>query len=289
MIAIHFEEKVDCRKLYHELTHYVEKYQPYGLGADIKVNEDGILYVSYQDVKVSFYDSFHPLLASLLTEFVINSKEEEWLLSIIESMFYFTDKEEQYQILSIAKLILEGDKQDLPDIQLFFNRKEFIYRAFATNIEQETSFYYEPFLTFRLREYGELLIDCVEMAIDEYMLEQDYQNMLENYRQHLRKTPPKVSHLYVVHDEVFTLYDSQFRELTKEEILFYLEEELIFEEGVDVQDMMISPLVSMVPAEVHVFTDEPENGVVLSIQSIFEERLHIYPLKEQIDKKHEPT
>ncbi|MDQ0208080.1 putative sporulation protein YtxC [Alkalicoccobacillus murimartini] len=289
MIAIHFEEKLDCRNLYDEIKDYVQRFQPYGLGVEIKVDEEGVLYVHYQDVQVSFYDSFHPLLASILTEYVIDSKEEEWLLSIIETMFYFTDKEEQFQILSIAKLILDGDRQDLPDIQLFFNRKEFIYRAFATHIEQETSFYYEPFLTFRLREYGELLIDCVEMAIDEYMLEQDYQTMLENYRQHLRKAPSKVNHLYIVHDQVFTIYDSQFRELTKEEILFYLEEDLIFEEGLDVQDMMISPLVSMVPAEVHVFTDEPENGVILSIQSIFEERLHIYPLREQSEKKHEPT
>ncbi|WYP25482.1 putative sporulation protein YtxC [Alkalihalobacillus sp. FSL W8-0930] len=289
MIAIHFEEKLDCHKLYQELTHYVHKYQPYGLGADIQVHDAGTLFVHYEDRHVSFYDSFHPLLASLLTDFVINSKEEEWLLSIIETMFYFTDHEEQYQILSIAKRILDGDIDDLPDIELFFNRKEFIYQAFATNLEQETSFYYEPFLTFRLREYGELLIDCVEMAIDEYMLEQDYQHMLENYRQHLRNTPAKVSRVYIVHDQVFTLYDDRFRELTRDEILFYLEEDLIFEEGMDVQDMLISPLVSMVPTEVHLFTNEPENGLIASIQSIFEERLHLYPLKDQVDKKCEPT
>ena len=156
----------------------------------------------------------------------MNSKEEEWLLSIIEQMFYFTDQDEQHQILAIAKSVLDGERTDLPDIQMFFNRKDFIYQAFAANIEEDTSFYYEPFLTFRLREYGELLIDCVEMAIDEYMLEQDYQNMLENCRQHLRKTVPKNEYLYIVHDESFTIYDHQFRELTREEIMYLLKRSL---------------------------------------------------------------
>ncbi|TSB48018.1 putative sporulation protein YtxC [Alkalicoccobacillus porphyridii] len=289
MIAIHFEEKLDCSKLYQELANYVQKYQPLGLGVDLELENEAVLYVKYEDVQVSFYDSFHPLLASVLTEFVVNSKEEEWLLTIIEQMFYFTDQDEQHQILSIAKAVLEGERSDLPDIQMFFNRKEFIYQAFAANIEEDTSFYYEPFLTFRLREYGELLIDCVEMAIDEYMLEQDYQNMLENCRQHLRKTTPKVNCLYIVHEDTFTIYDQQFRELTKEEILYYLEEELVFEEGADLQDIMISPLVSMAPKTIHLFTDSPENGIVLSVQAIFEERLHIYPLKEHSQKNHKPT
>lgn len=279
MIAIHFEQEHDCKQLLEQLQAYICKYANYGLGGAVKAEGDDTILLNYEHNEINFYDSFHPLLASVLTDYVISTKEEEWLLDIIETMFYFKDVEEQKQILAMATSILEGDREDLPQMKPFFNRRAYIYDAFAKHLEEETTFYYEPFLTFRLRDYGEILIDCVEMAIDEYMLEQEYQNMIEEFRQHVQMNRAKIDVLYIVHNEHFTFYDEHFRKLTREEILFYLQDDLIFEQEVEVDDMVISPLVSMAPGVVHVFTDDPDHGVVLSIQSIFQERLKLYPLK----------
>jgi putative sporulation protein YtxC len=254
------------------------KYAKFGLGGVVESTGTSTILVNYENNYVNFYDSFHPLLTSVLTEHVISTREEEWLLDIIETMFYFTDKEEQQQILTIARSILEGDRTDLPSLKPFFNRHSFIYEAFAKSIEENTTFYYEPFLTFRLRDYGEMLIDCVEIAIDEYMLEQEYQNMIEDYRQYVQYKKPKMDLLYIVHDGTFSFFDKHFRRVTREEILFHLQEELVFEE-VDTEEMVISPLVSMVPNIIHVFSDEEDHGVILSIQAIFQERMKLYPLK----------
>ncbi|WP_088103781.1 putative sporulation protein YtxC [Halalkalibacter urbisdiaboli] len=279
MISIHFEEEYDCNQLFQQLKDYMRKYAVFGLGGEVESNGEAIIHVNYENKDVDFYDSFHPLLTSVLTEHVINTREEEWLLDIIETMFYFTDPEEQQQILTIARSILEGDRTDLPSIQPFFNRHAFIYDAFAKHLEEDTTFYYDPFLTFRLREYGEMLIDCVEIAIDEYMLEQEYQNMIEDYRQYVQYKKPKMDLLYVVYDGQFSFYDTHFRKMTREEILYHLQEELVFEQGVDIEEMVISPLVSMVPRMIHVFSDDEDHGVILSIQAIFQERMKLFPLK----------
>ncbi len=222
LIAIHFEQVHDCKQLFSQLRAYIQKYATYGLGGAVKVEGDDTILLNYEHSHVNFYDSFHPLLASVLTDYVISTKEDDWLLDIIESMFYFTDEEEQQQILTIARAILEGDRNDLPSLSDFFNRRAFIYDAFANHLEEETTFYYEPFLTFRLRDYGEMLIDCVEIAIDEYMLEQEYQNMIENFRQYLKYKPVKLELVHVVHDDTFSFYDEHFRRMTREEILFHL-------------------------------------------------------------------
>ncbi|ARK31683.1 putative sporulation protein YtxC [Halalkalibacter krulwichiae] len=279
MIAIHFETEQDCKQLFRQLTAYIQKYAAYGLGGAVKAEGEDTIILNYEHKHIDFYDSFHPLLASVLTDYVISTKEDLWLLDIIETMFYFTDEDEQQQILTIAKSILEGDRNDLPQMKPFFNRRAYIYDAFAKHLEEETTFYYEPFLTFRLKDYGEILIDCVEMAIDEYMLEQEYQNMIEDFRQYVQYSPANLNVVYVVHDGQFTFYDEHFRRLTREELLFYLQDDLVFEQEVDIDEMVISPLVSMVPQIVHVFTDDPDHGVVLSIQAIFQERMKLYPLK----------
>lgn len=280
MIAIHFEQQQDCKQLFLQLTAYVQKYATYGLGGIVQAEGEDTILLNYEHQHINFYDSFHPLLASILTEYVISTKEEVWLLDIIETMFYFTDEEEQQQILTIARSILEGDRDDLPQLNQFFNRREYIYEAFANHLEEETIFYYEPFLTFRLREYGEILIDCVELAIDEYMLEQEYQNMIEDYRHYVKQERPKIDLVYVVHEEKFTFYDEHFRQMTKDELLLVLKDELVFEQDIDISDMVISPLVSMIPKRVHVFSDEPDHGVILSIQAIFQERMRLSSLKD---------
>ncbi|GAE28305.1 hypothetical protein JCM9140_4520 [Halalkalibacter wakoensis JCM 9140] len=279
MIAIHFEETYDCQQLLRQLTAYIQKYAEFGLGGAVKAEGEDTIILNYENTHINFYDSFHPLLASVLTDYVISTKEEEWLLDIIETMFYFHDEEEQEQILTIARSILEGDRNDLPQMKSFFNRREYIYSAFSSHLEEDTTFYYEPFLTFRLRDYGEILIDCVEMAIDEYMLEQEYQNMIEDFRQFVQFKRPKLEMIYIVHDETFTFYDEHFRRMTREELLFHLQDDLVFEQEVDIEEMVISPLVSMVPKQVHVFSDDPDHGVIISIQAIFQERMKMYPLK----------
>ncbi|MFC0469507.1 putative sporulation protein YtxC [Halalkalibacter kiskunsagensis] len=279
MIAIHFEQEHDCKQLFSQLKLYIQKYAAYGLGGIVRAEGDDTIILNYEHKYINFYDSFHPLLSSVLTDYVISTKEDEWLLDIIENMFYFTDEEEQEQILTVARSILEGDRNDLPQMKPFFNRREFIYHAFSNHLEEETTFYYEPFLTFRLRDYGEMLIDCVEIAIDEYMLEQEYQNMIEDFRQFVQSKRSKLDMVYVVHDGSFTFYDEHFRRMTREELLFHLQDDLVFEQEVDVEDMVISPLVSMVPNRVHVFSDDPDHGVILSIQAIFQERMKLFPLK----------
>ncbi|WP_231686812.1 putative sporulation protein YtxC [Bacillus sp. JCM 19034] len=279
LIAIHFEEGEDCKALYTQLEHYFQKFSMIGLGGTIKIEDKSSLLIEYDRKDVDFYESFHPFLSSVLTDFVIESHEDEWLHDIVETMFYFQDEEEKRQIVSIAHAILEGDRTDLPKVNELLNRRAVIYEAFASHLDENTDFHYEPFLTFRLRDYGECLIDCVELAIDEYMLEQEYQNMIEGLRKYVNEHQPKMDSVYLIHNKSFTFLDEQFRKMTKDELLFYLNNDIVFEQEVEIEEMVISPLVSMLPKSVYIFSDNPDHGIIISIQSIFQERLHVYPLK----------
>ena len=285
LIAIHFEEMSDCKMLYQQLKEHVDKYASFGLKGTVTAEGEDTIVVDYEQEDIDFYDSFHPLIVSLLTDFIIDEKEDKWLLEIIETMFYFTDEDEKQQILTIAQSIIEGEHPDLPLNRRFFDRRRFIYDAFSEYIDEGATFYFEAFLTFRLREYSEWLIDCVEMAIDEYMLEQEYQNMIETYRQYIRTYPPKYPLIHVVCDGRYTFYDEHFREMTKDELLFHLDEAMLFEKGLNDELTVLSPLVSMRPETVYVFSDDEDDGVIASIQAIFQERMKLFPLHEKKEQK----
>ncbi|WP_245628075.1 putative sporulation protein YtxC [Shouchella shacheensis] len=280
LIAIHFEERKDCVNLFEQLAMYMNEFAVYGFGGKVQKNGEEMILLNYENEDVDFYESFHPFVASVLADYVMHTKEDEWLQDIVGSLFHVTDEEEKKQIVEIAHSILAGERNDIPSMKPHLDRKSFLYEAFANHLDPETSFYYEPFLAFRLQDYGEILIDCVELALDEYLMEQDFQNMIESYRQYIRKTPAGMPLLHIVHEEMFTFYDQHHRKLTPEEILFYLKQELVFEEDAALDEMVISPLVSMAPGHVYVYSDDPDHGVVLSIQAIFQERLTISPLRD---------
>ncbi|WP_216828892.1 putative sporulation protein YtxC [Alkalihalobacterium elongatum] len=281
MIAIQFESQQDCQQVYNKLTRYMSKYTQLGLEVmlDIEEGEEAAtIFIHYEDKTIDFYDSFHPLLASVLSQHVIETKEEDWLLEIIEEMFHFKDPEEQEQILSLACEIINGDRDDIPTIHCFSERENFLYEAFAKGIDEHTVFYYEPFLTFRLKDYGEILIDCIEIAIDEYLLEQEYQNIVESLRYFIKTAAKNMKELHLVHDGQFSFYNSSFKEISREEKEFFLESALVFEGELDIEEMVVSPLVSINPEILHIYTDDVDQGIIYTLQTIFQERVIIYPL-----------
>ncbi len=259
----------------------MSKYTELGLHVMLDIDkgeEETTIFIYYEDTSIDFYDSFHPLLASVLAHHVIDTKEEDWLLDIIENLFHFKDPEEQEQILSIACEIINGDRDDIPAIYCFSERENYLYEAFASGIDAHTTFYYEPFLTFRLKEYGEILIDCVEIAIDEYLLEQEYQSIVENLRFYLKTAPMQMKEIHLVYDGQFSFYNSFFEKISKEEKEFFLEDALVFEGDLDIEEMVVSPLVSINPETVHIYTDDVDQGIIYTLQTIFQERAIIYPL-----------
>jgi hypothetical protein len=71
VIAIHFEERGNCSRLFDELRGYMATYEPYGFGGAVEKNSEATITVRYENKDVDFYESFHPFLASIFAEYVI--------------------------------------------------------------------------------------------------------------------------------------------------------------------------------------------------------------------------
>lgn len=258
----------------------MKTFNPLGLGGLVENSNNQCITVKYENRDVDFYESFQPFLASLFANYVIETKEDKWLMTLAEELFYLSDNEEASHVVSIAQAILKGDRKTNGVTEVFKDRRAFLYDVFARHLDPNVTFYYEPFLTFRLKEYGELLIDCMEVALDEYLMEQDYQTMIENLRYYVQHTPMQRHLVHIVHDDLFSFYDEHFRKMTPDELDYYLKQELHFQTQQDMSELIISPLVNMLPSEVHVFSNEPDHAVILSIQAIFQERMRIFPLQQ---------
>lgn len=225
-----------------------------------------------------FEETIKPVITEILKKHVIESKEEVWLLDIIQNIFLYDDHEVQTQILAMSKSILSGERLDLPNVSKLFFCEKIIQDAFMDFLTRDCKFDYESFLTFRLRNYVDKLIDCVEMSIDEYQLEQEYQNLIENFRLYLKRRTPRLNSIHLVIDDNFSIffYDEYFHLISEDTLEQYLDRDIIFEKGIPIKEMVISPLVSIAPKEIYLYSNDLDAGVVQSVQNIFQERVRLY-------------
>ncbi|WP_234987304.1 putative sporulation protein YtxC [Bacillus sinesaloumensis] len=270
---MHFLEMTDAQKMYKGL---LVKAKALSIDYIDVVNEENVVsvFISEQTQYV-----VQVVFVPVMTEFIINNKEDSWILDYIENLFYFTDYEEKKQILEIAKALMDGNNPDIPLVQEVVPRKQLIAEAIHDFLEIPISFSFESFLKFRMRTYNEALLQIVESAIDEYKLEQEYQTFIQGLREFREKREPKIDQLHIFHDEQFYFYNQEFNEIKRDELFKYIDRKLILHQPMYIDSAVLAPLVSIAPKSISIYTDQIDNGMVQTIHNIFLENVTIYTKK----------
>lgn len=230
----------------------------------VKISES---IVRFGEVKEAFY------------EFIINIKRDDWFRAILQEQYFFEDQEEQEHIMEIIYSVLEGQREDLA-VFIKENAEEPKIREAVEEIFQDHfSFSFDSFFKFRLRPYLKLLESYVEISIDEYKMEQEYQMFIQTLRDFLASRDPKMDTLHLLFDEEITFFDAQFEEIKRGELMKMIDRKLLFNHPVYVDSASIAPLLSIAPKNIHLYTKNPEAPLVRTIINIFEERVLIKSYK----------
>ncbi|AMX82655.1 sporulation protein [Geobacillus subterraneus] len=271
MIEIHFDEASEAEKLFWLLNERKRDACPL-FHAAYDGNNTVAVYIHGEEKHV-----LERHIIPAMTAFVQEMVEDRLLLSIISDVFYFRDVEEQQQILALAHSFLDGERRDYRKGAAFAaSRAALVRGAFASFLRDGLSFSFSSFVTFRLKPYMERLQHYVELAIDEYKLEQEYQTFVQMLRDCLASRTPKWTRLYLVHDPPrFLFYDSDRRELSTAEVKQMIDRHLVFSQPMYIDSSVLAPLVSLAPAEIELYTDHPDDGMVQTMQNVFQERLRL--------------
>ena len=230
----------------------------------VKVLDGFISFDVFELLKTAFYD------------FITNTKRNDWFREILKNKYYYEDLEEQQQILEIIYSVLEGQREDLA---VFFKETSedlnIIKAAIEHIFQDNVSFSFDSFLKFRLRPYLQMLEDYVELAIDEYKMEQEYQMFVQMLRDFLTNREPKMDTLHLLFDEEITFYNEQFVEIKRGELTRMIDRKLLVNHPVYVDSASIAPLLSLAPTSIFIYTKDPEEPLVRTIKNIFEERVTI--------------
>ncbi len=202
--------------------------------------------------------------------------EKQWMKQILMKKYFYQDKDEIGEITAIAKSIAEGNKEELPGAVRYTNRMDLLLRSTMSCIEQGGTIMFDSYLRFRTGPYRALLTELIGEAIDEYKLEQEYQNFVEALRQLLKVRETITEKVVVVFDRSYSLYDLNGKKLNGlYESLDAIPNGLSLE---DIDPEILLPLLILAPSEIYLYTEDPEEGLAQTIRNVFEERLCFFPL-----------
>jgi putative sporulation protein YtxC len=212
-------------------------------------------------------------------------KRDDWLRTILAESYLYNDSEEQDQILDIIYSVIEGNRKELAPFMEGVEEQWMVKSSINEIFNEKVSFSFDSFVMFRLKAYTEQLSKWVEIAIDEYKMEQEYQVFLHTLRDFLEDRKPQISHLYLVIDENMVFYNQQFKEMKRNELFRAIDRKLLVNHPVYVDSGTIAPLLSIAPETIYLYTDDPHQPLVRTIINLFEERVKVSSVSDFQDKK----
>ncbi|MBY6050957.1 putative sporulation protein YtxC [Cytobacillus firmus] len=272
MIEIIFQSSTDARNFYEHLFEQLQSFCQC---------DNNILHFEDQHiVRVSAENSGNVLntVKTAFFQFIVNQKQDDWFKRILMEHYYYDDEGEQQQILEIIHSILEGSREDLAAFVSGLDVKESLKNAIDQLFQNNISFSFDSFVKFRMRPLMIEMTKYVEVSIDEYKMEQEYQMFIHTLRDFLSGKQPKMNTIHVLMDEGVYFYDDQLCEIKRGELIRMIDRKLLSNHPVYVDSVTIAPLLSIAPSAIYLYSDDFEQPLVRTIRNIFEERLQLSPL-----------
>lgn len=242
------------------------------------LNLDG-LYVTnrkfrlYENVIVHYngelLDSFYDKITSILSDTIICFFEDKLLKRILEyNYFYFTHKEKK-QILSLSRDFLDEDSISREDN--FFS----VYYSVLDYITNNKSLVLEGFVNFRLQNYMKDLDYVVDISVNKFLIEKEYNEFINILKLYVSFTPfnsPLVHLIY--HNGESTLLDIDRNVISTEDNA--LNAKYLSDITFSSNDYALNTLLNLTPKKLIIhLPNEKEDEFINTLKLIFENRCEI--------------
>lgn len=278
MIEIHFQQEEDAQKLYSFLKQQLQESE-IANKLTLHFEDSHIIQCSNMEAFQEEKEELVKWIKAAICRFILNIKVNDWLRNILTSCFQYHDEIEQQQIMDIVHTVLEGKHEDLTIFLPEFRMKEYMEARVDEWLHENKTFSFDSFVTFRLRFFMNELQKYIELSLDEYKMEQEYQMFIQTLREFLMDRDSKMDCLHLYFGETISFYDENFNEIKRGELTKMVDRKLLFNHPIYIDSITIVPLLSIAPTKIHIYTDDSDQPIIRTIRNIFEERLEIRSTK----------
>jgi len=233
----------------------------------------------YTLFKIDFDQSSRPhtleFLAGVIADIVIDKLEKKFINRIIKHKYHQFSTEERIQIqeLTLDHLDNLNEAGSINHTLGKLVRKEEIIKQILTYLNKHQDLNVEGFVRFRLKDYLDDLKFAVERAVDDFIIEKEYNEFIDLLKYFVDLQEPRIGVVHVIKrgNDSFKIMDKNGSIINNEYLEGYLAE--MFDDEVEYEDLLVSALINVAPLKIVLhFKDE---NTEKTVRNIFGERVEV--------------
>lgn len=262
--------------LFNRLNNELQILQKDGLPFAIDIDKIGditFMDCQLQGQREDCFETIKAYIANCLAEIIVDEWENRIIKKLVRNNYYYYTEEEKLIILAKAKEILNPLTQDCYHRQ---QRKEKVMLKVLDYLELHKELILEGFINFRLKDYQHELESIVNTAVDEFLLEKEYQEFIRLLKYFVDIQEPRIDKVKILFkpNGKFNLLDKEDKPVQHEcldGLMMNLQEN-----DLNYDDLLISALITLAPREVelHLERGASSSETTKTIENVFGKRVY---------------
>lgn len=225
------------------------------------------------EMEVQIFDA----VSIALAQHIIHEETSGIIEDIITKEFHYRDREELSQIMQYCDQFINGSCESSQEMEQSRVRRVL---KMSTHIHQyimeNKQLNLKGFIRFRLDDYIEEMREIVEYAIDEFVMERQYKEFIALLKYFVYIQEAKISVVHLLHKggHEFAILNDMMQPVDINRFESTLTTEFL-EKDMNFEDMIVSTLITVSPANIYIHTKEPDLPIIKTIMQIFEDRTEL--------------
>lgn len=211
-------------------------------------------------------NTFYEELSKYITDCIITVYENTIIQKIINmNYFYFLDNE-QLEVFRLTKELINSDEKN--------RRHELIYISTFDYISNNKSMILDGFITFRLKDYMEIIDYIIDLAVNNFLVKREYFEFVDLLKQYIStKTSACESvHLIYLNNESILL-DSNYNIINTSQDFSDIND-LLLDIEFSSNDYSLNALLNLLPKKIYIHLLSNEDEFIDTLKLIFENRIY---------------
>ena len=232
----------------------------YYCNKSFKIYENVIVHYKEKNV-----EKFKNIIANIITDTEIEFYQEKITKRILNvNYFYF----EEFEKNIIYENCIEFLKQDEEEVY------ETLFKCIKKNIDDHKNIYLEGIINFRVGDYVKILDNIVDMAVNKYIIEKEYNEFISLLRIYVNTSEPKTELIHLIYTNGESIL------LDKEKNIIKLNNEIsnakyLSDITFSSNDIALNTLLSMLPKKIELHIIDKEDEFINTLKLIFENKIRI--------------
>ena len=215
---------------------------------------------------------FYKKISKIISNFIIYNFEEKIIKSLIKLDYFYFDEIEQHRILNTTLQDLYNSDEAIYSPN---ERKKSIYNKVYSYISSNRSIILKGFISFRLKEYFDFLLEQVDKSVNKYIVEKEYYEFISILKLYINSESSNCNIIHLVYrNSKSILLDENKSIIDVEKDL--LNKKYLSDISFSSNDYALNTLLNLIPQKIIVhLIDKDIDEFINTIKLIFEDKVSI--------------